>query len=141
MNERVVVPSAGNQLSSLAPPHIVEVTKPERGQAITVELRDRHSTTLDFSGLAHETIKLVQVGEKLIVEFDLASNFRRSFPRQWASLLRPMQTGLLPARLTLSIPLSTHYRTVQCLWRCWDRKATNPHSPVTTAGQTRTRSS
>ncbi len=70
MNERVVVPSTGIQLSSLAPPHIVEVTKPERGQAITVELRDRHSTTLDFSGLAHETIKLVQVGEKLVVEFD-----------------------------------------------------------------------
>ena len=70
MNERVVVPSAGIHFSSLAPPHIVEVTKPERGQAITVELRDRHGTTLDFSGLAHEKLKLVQAGAKLVVEFD-----------------------------------------------------------------------
>jgi hypothetical protein len=70
MNERVVVPPAGIQFSSLAPPHIVEVAKPERGQAVTLELRDRHSTTLDFSGLAHENLKLVQVGAKLVVEFD-----------------------------------------------------------------------
>ncbi len=70
MNERVVVPSAGIQFSSLAPPHIVEVTKPGRGQAITVELRDRHGTVLDFSGLAHEKLKLVQAGAKLVVEFD-----------------------------------------------------------------------
>lgn len=44
--------------------------KPEHGQALTLELRNRHSTTLDFSGLAHENLKLVQVGAKLVVEFD-----------------------------------------------------------------------
>ena len=70
MNERVVVPSTGFRLSSLAAPRTVEVVKPAPGQATTLDLGDKIATTLDFSAIADESLKLVHAGSSLIVEFD-----------------------------------------------------------------------
>ena len=70
MNERVVVPSNGIRLSSIAGPRIVEVVKPAAGEAITLDLRNTIATTLDFSAIANEAVELVQDGQRLILEFD-----------------------------------------------------------------------
>jgi len=70
MNERVVAPSTAFQLSSLAQPRIVEITKPQRGQSIAVELSDSYNTKLDLSAVADEKMTLVQAGTKLVIQFD-----------------------------------------------------------------------
>ena len=70
MNQRVVVPSSGVQLSSLAPARIVEITKPERGQSIAVKLDGDHGTQLDLSAVAHESLQLAHTGTKLVIQFD-----------------------------------------------------------------------
>ena len=70
MNQRVVVPSSGVQLSSLAPARIVEITKPELGQSIAVKLDGDHGTQLDLSAVAHESLQLAHTGTKLVIQFD-----------------------------------------------------------------------
>ena len=70
MNQRVVVPSSGIQLSSLAPARIVEIIKPERGHSIAVKLGDGHGTQLDLSAVARESLQFVHTGTKLVIQFD-----------------------------------------------------------------------
>ena len=70
MPQRTVVQTTGLQLSNLAEPRTVEITKPERGQSIPVELDDNHSTKFDLSAVADENMTFVHAGTKLVIQFD-----------------------------------------------------------------------
>ena len=70
MHQRTVVQMTGLQLSNLAEPRTVEITKPERGQSIPVELDDNHSTKFDLSAVADENMTFVHAGTKLVIQFD-----------------------------------------------------------------------
>ena len=70
MPQRTVVQTTGLQLSNLAEPRTVEITKPERGQSIPVELDDNHSTKFDLTAVADENMTFVHAGTKLVIQFD-----------------------------------------------------------------------
>ena len=47
----------------------VKVTKPQDGQAVTIELGYEQQTKLDLSGVANEKMTFVHIGEKLVILF------------------------------------------------------------------------
>src|SRR5262249_30304485 len=70
MNERFIVEQATNvQVAGLAQSHILKVAKPQDGQSVVLELGDQNAK-LDLSAVANEKLTFVQVGTKLIVQFD-----------------------------------------------------------------------
>jgi len=71
MNARVIVAQANPTASAPgAQPRVVRVTKPQSGEATTVDLGYGQKAKLDLSGVANERMTLVHIGEKLIILFD-----------------------------------------------------------------------
>ena len=59
-------PGAGTSASS---PRVIQLTKPQDGHAVTVQL-DSGRAQLDFSHISTETVALVHVNDKLVLLFD-----------------------------------------------------------------------
>jgi hypothetical protein len=52
------------------PVRILEIEKPQGGQAVTAEASYDGTVTIDFTAIANEKITLVHIGERLIILFD-----------------------------------------------------------------------
>jgi hypothetical protein len=59
-------PGAGTSASS---PRVIQLTKPQDGHAVTVQLDGGHAQ-LDFSHISNENVALVHVNDKLVLLFD-----------------------------------------------------------------------
>jgi T1SS-143 domain-containing protein len=70
MNAPFVVAQTTGQAPAGTPVRIVRVSKPESGQAVTLQLSYDQTVKLDLSAISSENITLVHIGEKLIILFD-----------------------------------------------------------------------